>query len=124
MLCKECTRWKFIKLGRGLCQDLGKETHKSDTCIKPVVSLSNPVEKPKENLIVNNKTELLDAKTLGKRLRLSRRQIYQLIYDKKIPAPLRIGGVWRWSEAQITDWIAAGAPRFISRGITTIGQQF
>jgi len=59
----------------------------------------------------NTGIELLDAKTLGQRLRLSRRQIYRLMNEKKIPAPLRIGGVWRWRENEIADWLAAGAPR-------------
>jgi excisionase family DNA binding protein len=58
----------------------------------------------------NTGIDLLDAKTLGQRLRLSRRQIYRLMNEKKIPAPLRIGGVWRWPESQIADWLAAGAP--------------
>lgn len=60
---------------------------------------------------MDNVDTLLDAKTLGQRLRLSRRQIYRLMNEKKIPAPLRIGGVWRWREGQIADWLAAGAPR-------------
>jgi len=58
-----------------------------------------------------DKTLLLDAKMLGQRLHLSRRQIYRLMNAKKIPRPLRIGGVWRWPESQIADWVAAGAPR-------------
>lgn len=53
--------------------------------------------------------QTLDSKTLAQRLCLSRRQIYRLMKEKKIPAPVRVGGVWRWPESEIADWLAAGA---------------
>jgi len=53
--------------------------------------------------------QLLDAKTFGQRLSLSKRQIFRLNACGKIPAPIRIGGAVRWSEQEISNWLAAGA---------------
>lgn len=55
-------------------------------------------------------SQLLDAKTFGQRLSLSKRQIFRLNSCGRIPAPVRIGGSVRWSEQEISDWLAAGAP--------------
>lgn len=54
--------------------------------------------------------QLLTAKTLGKSLNLSRRQIHRLNSCGKLPSPVRIGGAVRWSAAEISSWLAAGAP--------------
>ena len=54
--------------------------------------------------------QLLDAKTFGQRLSLSKRQIFRLNSCGKIPAPIRIGGSVRWAESEITEWLSAGAP--------------
>ncbi len=58
----------------------------------------------------NSGCQLLSAKTFGQRLSLSKRQIFRLNSCGKIPAPIRIGGSVRWSEDEIADWLAAGAP--------------
>lgn len=54
--------------------------------------------------------QLLDAKTLAQRLKLSKRQIFRLHSCAKLPAGIRIGGSIRWSEDTISAWLAAGAP--------------
>jgi len=54
--------------------------------------------------------QLCDAKTFGLRLSVSKRQIFRLNSSGKIPAPIRIGGAVRWSEQEISAWLAAGAP--------------
>ena len=54
--------------------------------------------------------DLYDAKTLGQKLSLSKRQIFRLNACGKIPAALRIGGAVRWSVDEISAWLAAGAP--------------
>jgi prophage regulatory protein len=54
-------------------------------------------------------TQLINAKTLGQLLALSKRQVFRLNSCGKIPAPIRIGGAVRWSAAEISDWLAAGA---------------
>jgi len=59
----------------------------------------------------NQTCQLLSAKTLGRMLSLSKRQIFRLNSCGKIPAPIRIGGSVRWDlEGEIRPWLAAGAP--------------
>lgn len=56
------------------------------------------------------KTTLENAKTLGQRLNLSKRQIFRLNACSKIPAPIRIGGSVRWNSEEISQWILSGCP--------------
>ena len=58
----------------------------------------------------NQTCQLWDAKTFGQRLSLSKRQIFRLNSCGKIPKPIKIGGSVRWSEQEISNWLAAGAP--------------
>ena len=58
----------------------------------------------------NQTCQLLNAKTLGNMLSLSKRQIFRLNSCGKIPAPIRIGGAVRWSADEISAWLAASAP--------------
>lgn len=62
--------------------------------------------------MVTNRTieKLLTAKAVGEMLSLSKRQIFRLNSCGKIPAPIRIGGAVRWSEQEISNWLAADAP--------------
>ena len=62
----------------------------------------------KQNVI--QACQLLDAKTFGQRLSLSKRQIFRLNSCGKIPAPVKIGGSIRWSETEISAWINSGCP--------------
>lgn len=62
----------------------------------------------KEN--TNQNPQLINAKTLGRLLALSKRQIFRLNSSGKIPVPIRIGGAVRWAESTIAEWLAAGAP--------------
>ena len=57
----------------------------------------------------NQKTQLINAKTLGQILALSKRQVFRLNSCGKIPAPIRIGGAVRWDADEISAWLAAGA---------------
>lgn len=54
--------------------------------------------------------QMYRVKQLAEILSLSKRQIHRLNSCGKIPAPIRIGGAIRWSEQEISDWLAAGAP--------------
>jgi predicted DNA-binding transcriptional regulator AlpA len=54
--------------------------------------------------------QLLTAKDAAKLCRLSKRSWFRLSSAGKIPASIRIGGSVRWSESEIADWLAAGAP--------------
>jgi len=62
--------------------------------------------------MVNEKqiNRMCTAKAVGLMLSLSKRQIFRLNSYGKIPAPIRIGGSVRWSEQEISEWLAAGAP--------------
>jgi prophage regulatory protein len=55
-------------------------------------------------------SHLIDAKTLGAMLRVSRRTVFRLNSLAKIPMPVRIGGAIRWRAEEISAWLAAGAP--------------
>lgn len=55
-------------------------------------------------------TILINAKELGQRLSLSKRQIFRLNSCEKIPAPLRIGGSIRWNQSDVDQWIDIGCP--------------
>ena len=61
------------------------------------------------NTQTNQNPQLINAKTLGQLLALSKRQVFRLNSCAKIPKPIRIGGSVRWSAAEISDWLAAGA---------------
>ena len=54
--------------------------------------------------------QLLNAKSLGLMLALSKRQVFRLNSSGKIPAPIRISGAIRWPEQEISEWLQAGAP--------------
>lgn len=58
----------------------------------------------------NQNMRLLNAKSLGQLLALSKRQVFRLNSCGKIPKPLKIGGSVRWSADEISSWLAAGAP--------------
>ncbi len=58
----------------------------------------------------NQNMRLLNAKSLGQLLALSKRQVFRLNSCGKIPKPLKIGGSVRWSAEEISNWLAAGAP--------------
>ena len=53
---------------------------------------------------------LLDAKSIGKLLSLSKRQIFRLKSAGKLPSCLKIGGAVRWRKSDIDLWIELGCP--------------
>ena len=60
-------------------------------------------------------TDLLDPAMLNvgdvaTLLRCSRRHVYRLVDAGRMPAPVKIGALIRWSRASIEEWIAAGCP--------------
>jgi prophage regulatory protein len=58
----------------------------------------------------NETQNCINAKTLGQKLQLSKRQIFRLNSCRKIPAPLKIGGAIRWDSHIIERWISLGCP--------------
>ncbi len=63
-----------------------------------------------QSQVTTSTNQLLNAKALGQVLALSKRQVFRLNSCGRIPKPIRIGGAVRWSVAEISDWLAAGAP--------------
>lgn len=56
----------------------------------------------------NNPAQLLDVKQVADSLNCSTRTVYRLADGGKMPRPLRIGNLVRWSQTTINDWIEAG----------------
>lgn len=48
--------------------------------------------------------EILTLRQVAEFLKVTDRTIYRLAAAKKIPA-FKVGGTWRFSKAEITDWI-------------------
>jgi len=58
----------------------------------------------------NQNCQLLNAKSLGQLLALSKRQVFRLNTCCLLPSPIRISGAVRWSAQEISAWLTAGAP--------------
>ena len=54
--------------------------------------------------------KLLDVQAVAKILGCSTRHVYRLSDAGKMPAPLRLGSLVRWSRQSIEEWIAEGCP--------------
>ena len=52
----------------------------------------------------SSKGEILTIREVAGYLKVTERTIYRLAAAKKIPA-FKVGGTWRFSKAEITDWI-------------------
>ena len=53
---------------------------------------------------------LLDVRGVAELLKCSSRHVYRLSDAGRMPAPVRIGALVRWSLPAISDWISAGCP--------------
>ena len=53
-------------------------------------------------------TKLLSVEQVAEMLNCSSRHVYRLADAGKMPAPLKIGSLVRWSRASIESWIADG----------------
>ena len=53
---------------------------------------------------------LLKVEKVAKILDISVRTIWRMANGGKMPAPVRIGHIVRWSRLEIMEWIAAGCP--------------
>ena len=58
---------------------------------------------------------LIPAEAVASLLGISKRTVWRLLSAGKLPEPLRLGSVVRWSRAEIEEWIKAGCPVFQSR---------
>lgn len=53
--------------------------------------------------------ELLTAREVAQVLRISERSVWRLCAEKKLPAPLHVGGAARWPKNEIEEWIKRAA---------------
>ena len=60
---------------------------------------TTPADKP---------AKLLDVQAVAAILACSPRHVYRLTDAGKMPSPLRVGSLVRWSKASIEDWVAGG----------------
>jgi excisionase family DNA binding protein len=54
--------------------------------------------------------EMLDVQGVAQLLNCSTRHVYRLSDAGRMPAPVKLGALCRWSKSAIEDWIAAGCP--------------
>jgi len=57
---------------------------------------------------MDNETALLDVQQVAELLNCSVRHVYRLVDSGKMPRPVRLGTLCRWSREELDDWIAAG----------------
>ena len=58
----------------------------------------------------NDEGEILTLKQVAEFLKVTERTIYRLAAAKKIPA-FKVGGTWRFSKAEINQWIQRKSER-------------
>jgi len=54
--------------------------------------------------------QLLDVQAVAELLGCSQRHVYRLSDAGKMPAPVRLGSLVRWSASAIREWIDQGCP--------------
>lgn len=54
--------------------------------------------------------KLLDVQAVAELLGCSARHVYRLSDAGKMPAPLKLGSLVRWSKTAIESWISDGCP--------------
>ena len=54
--------------------------------------------------------KLLDVAAVADLLGCSQRHVYRLSDAGKMPAPVRLGSLVRWSASSIREWVDAGCP--------------
>ena len=56
--------------------------------------------------------KMLDVQAVSAMLSCSTRHVYRLSDAGKMPAPIKLGSLVRWSAVALSAWIDAGCPRF------------
>ncbi|MCA9119320.1 MAG: helix-turn-helix domain-containing protein [Planctomycetaceae bacterium] len=54
--------------------------------------------------------KLLDVRAVAELLDCSPRHVYRLSDAGRMPAPIRLGSLVRWSRVAIDEWVRAGCP--------------
>jgi excisionase family DNA binding protein len=65
-----------------------------------------PHEKPAPDAL----QALLTVREVARVLKISVRSVWRLVASRKLPAPLKVGGVSRWQRTDIARWIESGCP--------------
>ena len=60
--------------------------------------------------VAASSTKLLDVQAVARMLSCSVRHVYRLADGGKMPRPMKLGALVRWSESTLEDWIATGCP--------------
>jgi excisionase family DNA binding protein len=58
---------------------------------------------------------LLDTKQVSKLLRVSPRTVFAMQKSGKLPAPIRIGRLVRWSSERLQEWALTGGSKLTAR---------
>jgi prophage regulatory protein len=66
--------------------------------------------KKEELLNDHHQARLLDAKSLGEILSLSKRQVFRLMSAGLLPKSVKLSGARRWISDDVTAWIRSGCP--------------
>lgn len=59
---------------------------------------------------VENTTIMLTVQDVATLLNCSSRTVYRLADSGRMPRPVKLGALVRWSKAAVEQWIAAGCP--------------
>jgi predicted DNA-binding transcriptional regulator AlpA len=54
--------------------------------------------------------KLIDVRGVATMLGCSTRHVHRLRDSGRMPAPVKLGALIRWSEAKLAEWIASGCP--------------
>ena len=60
--------------------------------------------------VVDIEDAMLDAGQMARLLKCSQRSVYRLTSMGRIPKPVRLGALVRWSRDSISRWIEEGCP--------------
>ena len=60
--------------------------------------------------MAESSAKLLDVNQVAEMLGCSQRHVYRLSDAGRMPAPVRLGSLVRWSAAALRQWIDAGCP--------------
>ena len=75
-----------------------------------------PTTFPADTDPLTDEPALLDARTVARLLSCSTRHLYRLSTAGRMPSPVRLGALTRWSRSDILDWIADGCPSVCTKG--------
>jgi excisionase family DNA binding protein len=57
---------------------------------------------------MNSESLLIDVEQVANLLNCSVRHVYRMVDSGRMPCPVRLGTLCRWSRQTLTDWIATG----------------